>query len=174
MIRKKKLFVKPRKMYEIVRIKDENALMKEFGLKNKKEIWKAQAKVDYFRRRAKALAKSSTEEQQVFFGKLQNLGLNINSIADALALNIRDLLNRRLPTIVLKKNLVKTIGQARQFVTHKKVLINNCIVNSPSYLVPVSEEKSVSVKATKAKPKAEKKADTNEVKEEPKAEEAKQ
>ena len=157
MIRKKKLYARPRKMYEIARIKEENALMKEYGLKNKKEIWKTQAKVNYFRRRAKALTKASVEEQQVFFGKLQNLGLNTNTIADVLALKIKDLLNRRLPTIVLAKGFVKTMGQARQYVVHKKILINGGVVNSPSYIVPVSEEKLISLKVKVTKPKAESK-----------------
>jgi len=153
MIRKKKLFARPRKMYEIARIKEENALMKEYGLKNKKEIWKTQAKVNYFRRRAKALATLSSEEQNVFFGKLQNLGLDTKSIADVLALKIRNLLDRRLPTIVLRKGLVKTMGQARQYVVHKKVMIHGSIVNSPSYIVPVAEEKLISIKVKAAKPK---------------------
>ena len=153
MIRKRNLYSRPKKAFEISRIKEENALMKEYGLKNKKEIWKTQAKVNYFRRRAKALAKASLEEQNVFFGKLQNLGLNTNTIADVLALKIRNLLDRRLPTIVLGKGLVKTMGQARQYVVHKKVLIKGSTVNSPSYIVPVTEEKLISLKVKAAKPK---------------------
>jgi small subunit ribosomal protein S4 len=164
MIRKKKLFARPRKAYEISRIKEENSLMKEYGLKNKKEIWKTQAKVNYFRRRAKALAKASMEEQNVFFSKLQNLGLNTNTIADVLALKIRNLLDRRLPTIVLRKGLVKTMGQARQYVVHKKVMIKGSIVNSPSYIVPVSEEKLISLKLKVSKPKAETKPAVQEAK----------
>ena len=141
MIRKKKAFSRPRKPFESSRIKEEDVLVKEYGLKNKKEIWKALAKVNYFRSRAKALAKSSLEEQGVLFNKLRNIGLNISAIADVLGLKVEDLLNRRLPTIIKKK-----IKKARQFVVHKKILINNQVIDSPSYLVPLSLEPSITLR----------------------------
>ncbi len=150
MIRKSKLYSKPRKMFQSVRIKDENLLVKEFGLKNKREIWKTQAKIDYYRTRAKALAKSPMEEQKVLFGKLQALGLKIHTIADVLGLKVEDLLNRRLPTVLVKKGLATKVKQARQFVVHKKVLVNNQVMDSPGYLVPVAFESSIKVKAIKA------------------------
>src|SRR3989344_4276333 len=153
MIRKKKRYSRPRKPFEITRIKEEDSLVKQFGLKNKKEIWKILAKVNYFRTRAKALAKSSHEEQQVLFKKLQAIGLKVSTIAEVLDLKVEDLLNRRLPTIIVKKGLANTPKQARQFVTHKKVMINNQIVNSPSYLVPISFEESIQLKIIKSKEK---------------------
>lgn len=173
MIRKQKLYSRPRKAYELERMKEENELVKEYGLKNKKEIWKMDAKVDYFRKRAKDLAKASREEQQVLFTKLQNLGLNTNSIADVLALTIQDLLKRRLQTVVAAKGLARTPRQARQLITHKKILVNKALVNSPSYLVPVSEEKSISIKAVAKKAKTKAETPAAEVKSEPATEAAK-
>ena len=129
MIRKHKMYVRPRKAYEISRMQSENKIVEKYGLKNKKEIWKTTAKVSYFRRRAKALAKSSHEEQKVLFGKLQNIGLKTNTIADVLALTVEDLLNRRIQTVLLHKKLSNTIRHARQLVVHKKVMINGNIVN---------------------------------------------
>ncbi len=157
MIRKKKRFVRPKKAYETVRIKEENVMMEKYALKNKKEIWKTIAKVDYFRRRAKALARESAEDQEVLFNKLRELGLKINSISDVLALTFTDLLERRLPTIVVKKNLANTEKQARQMVVHKKVLIDGKVINVPSYLVKVSEESLISVRRNQKseKPKKE-------------------
>ena len=149
MIRKKKRFSRPRKPFESARIKNEDALVIQFGLKNKKEIWKTQAKVDYFRSRAKALAKSSLEDQEVLFSKLRAIGLKVNSIADVLGLKVEDLLNRRLPTVLVKKGLAAKPKQARQFVTHKKVLINNQVIDSPSYLVPTEHESSIKVNIIK-------------------------
>ena len=75
MIRKKKRYSRPKKAYEISRIKEENALLKRYALKNKLEVWKNIAQVDYFRRRAKSLAKSSLEEQNILFNKLKNISL---------------------------------------------------------------------------------------------------
>lgn len=155
MIRKKNRYLRPKKAYEISRIKEENALLKKYALKSKREVWKSIAKVDYFRSRAKALAKSSPEEQNILFGKLKALGLKTDSIADVLALKIEDLLERRLPTVVFKKGLAKTAQEARQMVVHKRILIDNKVINIPSYLVSLAEENLITLKK---KARTEKKA----------------
>jgi small subunit ribosomal protein S4 len=153
MIRKKKLFVKPRKAYEKTRILEENVLMEKYALKNKREIWKALAKVNYFRSRAKALASASSEEQNILFGKLNAIGIKVNSTADVLALKVENLLERRLPSVIHKKGLALTTRQARQLVAHKKILVSGKVVNAPSYLVNVSEESSISLKGKEKKSK---------------------
>ncbi len=146
MIRKKKLYARPTKPFEKSRIEEENVLVKKYGLKNKREVWKALAKVNYFRKRAMALAKVSIEEQEVFFNKLRNIGLKVNSMTDALAINIEDLLKRRLPSIIVEKKLTNSIKQARQFVVHKHIIVGDKIVNSPSYIVSISEENKINMK----------------------------
>ncbi len=146
MIRKKNRFSSPRKLYDKNRIKEENKLVEIYGLKNKREIWKAEAKVKYYRNRAKLLITSEKEEQENFFAKLSSLGLNVQSISEVLALNKEDILKRRLSTIVWKKNLAKTAKQARQMITHKKVLVDDNAVDVPSYLVPVVYENKISLK----------------------------
>jgi len=151
MIRKKKLYVKPRKLYEKVRIGEENILMQKYALKNKREIWKALARVNYLRHRAMNLSKAPIEEQEILFNKINAMGLKAHRIADVLDLKVEDLLERRLPTIVAKLKLAATLKQARQFVVHKKIQINKRVVNIPSYIVPIQEEKMISLK-TKSKP----------------------
>ncbi len=155
MIRKKKLFLRPHKMYETARIKEENKIVEKYGLKNKREIWKSAAKINYYRSRAKALAKAPMAEQKVLFDKLNGLGIKADSISEILALKIENLLDRRLPSIMFKKNLAKTAKQARQMVVHKNVLINGNVVNTPSYIVPVNEENAITLKVKAKKPKAE-------------------
>ncbi len=145
MIRKKKLYVRPKKLYEKKRIENENFLLQKYALKNKREVWKSLAKVNYFRSRAKSLARSSLDEQKNLFLKLNNIGIPANSIAEVLALKLEDILERRLPTIVFKKGMSSTVKQARQLVVHKKILINGRVVNVPSYLVLVSEESSLAL-----------------------------
>jgi small subunit ribosomal protein S4 len=143
MIRKKNRYARPKKAYEKSRIIEEDTLVKVYGLKNKKEIWKALAKVKYFRRRAMALAKAPLEEQEILFTKLKAIGLKTNTTADVLALKLEDLLERRLQTIVFKRNLANTPKHARQMVTHKKISINGSIVNKPSYIVSVDSENTI-------------------------------
>jgi len=63
---------------------------------------------------------------------------------DILALTVRDFLERRLQTIVLKRGLARTATQARQLIVHGFISVNGRRVNIPSYLVTSSEEPSVS------------------------------
>ena len=161
MIRKKKLYVRPMKPFEAGRIKEENVLVKKYGLKNKLEVWKMLAKISYYRKRAMALAKSDQEEQEVFFKKLRNIGFKVNSISDALDLQIEDILERRLQSIVASKGLANTVKQARQMIAHKKIMIGGRVVNSPSYIVSTNEENVISIKEKKVKGEILEKIDKN-------------
>lgn len=153
MIRKRKKFSWPRKLYDKPRILEENKLLIKYGLKNKKEIWKADAKIKYFRTRAKSLITADPEDQKKFLNKLNKIGLNIKNVADVLALNKEDLLKRRLPSVLVGKKMANTSKQARQMVVHKRVKINNKTVNIPSYLIGIDEENLISVKNKVKKPK---------------------
>ena len=146
MIRKSNKFSRPHKLYDKIRIGDENKLVEQYGLKSKREIWKAEAKIKYFRNRAKFLINSDTEEQNKFFAKLTDIGLSVNNIADVLALNKEDLLKRRLSTIVWKRGLANSAKQARQLVVHKKIFIDGRVEDIPSYIVFVNSEENVALK----------------------------
>lgn len=163
MIRKKKSYSKPKKAYELKRMQEENKLVEKYGLKNKREIWKTIAKIKYFRNRAMELAKSTREEQENLLEKLKAIGLKVESLADILGLKVEDLLERRLSTIVLKKNLALAPKHARQMVTHKKVLVNKAVIDSPSYIVPVELENKISLKEKARKPKVEIKTEETKV-----------
>ncbi len=139
MKRKKKKYLKPKKAFEITRII------------------------------RKTLAKLPLEEQEVLFNKLKALGLKTDTTADVLDLKVENLLERRLPTVVVKKKLTTTVKHARQLVTHKKILVDGKIVNSPSYLVPTNKEDSISIKqkVKQPKPKTEAPAPETETPEKP-------
>ena len=151
MKRKHKKYSKPKRPFDKARIEEEAQIKKEFGLKNKREIWRAEAKLKSIRERAKELITKDIEEQKVFFEKLNKIGLKVNSIADVLSLDKKDILNRRLQTMVFKKGLAPTAKTARQLVTHKKVFIKGKIVNVPNYIVPVELEDKISLKISKKK-----------------------
>ena len=153
MIRKKNKFSRPHKLYDKIRIGQENKLVEMYGLKNKKEIWKSEAKVKYFRNRAKLLINSEQEEQKNFFDKLNGIGLPVKTIADVLALNKEDILKRRLTTVVWKKGLSKTARHARQMVTHRNILVDGRSIDVPSYLVPVALEGNISLRKISKAPK---------------------
>ena len=153
MIRKSKKFDWPKKLWDKPRILEENKLVEEYGLKNKKEIWKTDAKIKYFRNRAKALITADSSDQEAFFNKLNIIGLKVSSISDVLALEIEDLLKRRLSTVVWKKGLANTAKNARQLITHKKVKVGEIVVDVPSYIVKLAEEKTLTIKLKVKKPK---------------------
>lgn len=155
MKRKHKIYSKPKRPFDKARIDEEAVMRKEYGLKNKREIWKADAKVRVMRRKAKNLIKADPEEQKALFEQLKKIGLKVDSIADVLGLTKQDYLNRRLQTVVAMKGLASTVKSARQLITHKKVLVDGKVVSIPSYIVPVSLEDKITIrkKIKKEKPK---------------------
>ena len=154
MKRKHKQYSKPKRPFDKERIIEEEELKKEFGLKNKKEIWRSESRIKSIRNRAKELIPASAEEQQTLFNRLKKIGLEVNSIADVLSLDKKDYLKRRLQTIIVTKKISSTQKGARQLITHKKILVNGNIIDSPSYVVPVDLENKISLKV---KQKAEEK-----------------
>ncbi len=148
MKRKHKTYSRPKRPFDKVRIEEEGKIKEEFGLKNKTEIWKAEARVNDIREKAKRLIKSSAQDQKVLFEKLQKLGFKVNSIGEALSLDKKDYLNKRLQTIVAKKKIAPTIKSARQLITHRKILVDGRVVDSPSYIIPVDLENKIAVRKT--------------------------
>ncbi|MGK0208786.1 MAG: small subunit ribosomal protein S4 [Patescibacteria group bacterium] len=133
--RKRKQYSRPKQLFDRVRIDEENVIVKKYGLKNKSEIWKAKSFVSTFRKRAKNLISDDAQVQQVFFEKLNKLGLKVTSISDVLALNEEDLLDRRLQTVLAKQGLAATPNQARQLIVHKHIKVDGQVVNIPSFWV---------------------------------------
>jgi len=164
MIRKHKKYSRPRKPFDKPRIEEENVLREKYGLKSKREIWKADASIGRIRSRAKLLITKSEKEKQAFIEKLQKHGFKVESIADSLGLNKEDWLKRRLQTILVSKKLTTTPKQARQLIAHKHVTIGNQIVNIPSYQVSLEEEPHVKLNIV-LKLKVEKKSKIEEIKE---------
>ncbi len=161
--KKHRLFNRPKKLFDSTRIDDENVLVKRYGLKNKREIWKAKSAVSKMRRRAKDLIGKNTEGQQIFFDKLNKMGLNVRSVADVLALTEENLFERRLQTFLFRKKMANTVKQARQLIVHKNVLVDDKTVNIPSFIVTKGFEDKIFVRPEREKLK--KKVD-NETKEE--------
>ena len=151
MKRKHKQYSRPKRPFDKTRIDEEAKIKEAYGLKNKREIWRAESKIRIMRRKAKRLIKADKEEQEVLFQRLQRRGFEINSIADILGLDRTDYLKRRLQTIVFNKKLAPT----------KKVLVDGKIINIPSYLVPIKLEDKITIKKTIKNPK-EKKEDAKE------------
>ncbi len=143
MRKQSKNYQRPGKPFDKIRIEEENVIREKYGLKNKLEIWKADAAVLRIRNLAKGLITKSEEEKIAFIERLVKKGFKVEKIADALALTKEDWLNRRLQTLVFQKGLANTPKQARQIIVHKHVFVGGRIVNIPSYQVDLGEESSL-------------------------------
>ena len=165
MKKQKKKYSRPQRPFDKARIDEENILRDKYGLKNKKEIWKADAAIGRIRNQAKKLITAGEEEKKDFVDRLQKKGFKSESIAAALSLNKEDWLQRRLQTIVQSKGLTSTPKQARQLIIHKHVSIGDQVVNIPSYQVSLEEEPLVKLNIA-LKENTPKKSKAEEIKEE--------
>ena len=131
------------------RIDEERRLAKQFGTRNKKELWKMETILKNFKDQAKKLIALETKQAKVetehLYRRIQQLGLAKGDVSFdlILGLTLDDIMSRRLQTIVYKKGLSKSVSQARQFIVHEHVVIGDKKVTSPSYLVSVEEEAAV-------------------------------
>ena len=120
-----------------------------FGLRTKRELWKAHTELSRVRQQARSLLslrqEIRAEKEPILMNSLARIGLVANdaTLDDVLNLNATDLLSRRLQTIVTKKLGFKTPYQARQAVIHGHIMIDDRKVDIPSYTVTVEEEESV-------------------------------
>ncbi len=148
----RKKYSTPRHPWEKTRIDEERKLLKDYGLKNKRELWKSQSLLDSFRTQARSLQakmRTSDENSRVQFQNMINrlnrygiLGANA-TLDDILSLTVDSILARRLETVVFRKHLAGTPKQARQLITHGQIMMNGRIVNIPSILVERSFEDTV-------------------------------
>ncbi len=122
-----------------------------FGLKTKRELWKAHTQLSNLRHQARSLLalrqEVREEKEPILMQSLAKVGLveESSTLDDVLNLQVTDLLSRRLQTVVQKKFSFKTPYQARQAVVHGHIMIGDRIVNVPSYVVRTNEEKQVSL-----------------------------
>lgn len=132
------------------RIKEEAILVKQYGLKNKKELWKAKTILRNLRKQSRELqarlrigehqAKMETENLLRKCAKIGLLPIEGTRLDDVLGLSDLALLERRLQTVVFQKGLAATVGQARQFIVHGHVCIDNQKVTIPGYIVTRDEQ----------------------------------
>ncbi|MDR1690956.1 MAG: 30S ribosomal protein S4 [Candidatus Methanoplasma sp.] len=135
------------------RIKKEVEVVREYGLKNKTEVWKAQTVLRNFRKQSRELQArlrggdaQAKIEADALLRKCTRMGIlpvTGSTLNDILVLSESDILSRRLQTVVFDKGLSTTIKQARQMITHGHIHINGHRVTVPGYIVTREEEASV-------------------------------
>jgi small subunit ribosomal protein S4 len=148
MKKQKKKFEKPLRPWDKTRIEEERKIIQNYGLRRKREIWKTESILRNYRRIARNLAaKRDKEKEKILLDKLFKMGLISKdaNLDDVLALTIKKLLDRRLQTLVFKKGLASTPKQARHFIVHGHIALDERRVKWPSVIVPIAEENKISL-----------------------------
>jgi len=147
---------KPRKRYEtpshpyrMDRLQSELDLVGRYGLRNKREVWRARSILGRWRAQARAMLALEEEErvvkERILIHKMARYGIlpEGSTFEAVLSLDVEDVLKRRLQTIVYEKGLARTPHQARQMIVHRHIMVGDHLVTSPSYLVTIDEEDKI-------------------------------
>ena len=120
-----------------------------YGLKNKRELWKARTELSRVRHQARSLLALRQEiraqKEPVLMKSLVKIGLvkQDATLDDVLNLAVNNLLDRRLQTIVQRKFSLKTPYQARQAIVHGHITISDRVITIPGYTVTINEESGI-------------------------------
>ncbi|OGS43969.1 MAG: 30S ribosomal protein S4 [Euryarchaeota archaeon RBG_13_57_23] len=143
----------PAHPWEGERIKAENELLMKYGLKNKRELWRAQSLIRSLRAQSRDLqartrmgdpqAKIETDQLLAKCGRLSLLPVEGATLNDVLTLGTENVLARRLQTMIYRKGFAYTPKQARQFIVHGHASIAGRKVTIPGYMVKRSEEEKI-------------------------------
>jgi len=148
--RQRKKFDTPRFPWQMDMLNAELKLLGQYGLRNKREIWRHKTLLSKYRGIGRSLLGMSTEErrkqEKQLLDRLHRLGILPEEAAldDVLDLTLEDILERRLQTLVFQRGLAQSIQQSRQLITHGHIAIDGKRASTPSYLVLKDEETKIS------------------------------
>jgi small subunit ribosomal protein S4 len=150
----KKSYNTPKHPWQASRIEPEVELVKRYGLRNKREVWKAHSELKKYRELARKLLAESTKgkveghvktDMENIINRLKRYGLLKTDavLDDILSLDVNNFLERRLQTQVHKQGLANTPKQARQFIVHGHIAVAGRKITIPGYHVQSNEELSL-------------------------------
>jgi len=121
----------------------EMTVIGEFGLKNKRELWRVQLTLAKVRSTArKLLTLQPDDPRRIFEGaallrRLTRLGIidkDTQKLENCLTIKVQDFLKRRLQTLV-KDIGVESVHRARVLIYQRHIRVGHQVVTSPSFLV---------------------------------------
>jgi len=145
----KKKYVAPGHPWQKTRLADELIYVGEYGLRNKRELWRHRTMLARFRGTARDLvalpAESRGKQEEQLLNHVNRLSLidEKSKMDDILNLTIRDILERRLQTQVVRQGLAKTMHHARQLIVHGHIALDKHRVTSPGMLMHRDQEKQL-------------------------------
>jgi small subunit ribosomal protein S4 len=147
----RKQYSRPRSPWRADQLAQELYLLGTFGLRNKRELWKAQTQLSSVRKQARTLL-AATEairlrEEKKLLDSLKTRGLIKEgaTLDDILSLTVEDVLARRLQSMVFKKGMALSPLHSRQLVVHGHVSVGGRTITIPSYEVGARAEGEISL-----------------------------
>ena len=152
----------PKRPYEKERLDAELLLIGQYGLKNKKEVWRVQYVLSRIRKAARdLLTLEENDPRRIFEGqalisRMMRIGVlskEQNQLDYVLGLTTKQFLERRLQTVVFQSKNASSIHQARALIFQKKIAINKGlrrqVINIPSFIVRKENEGNITKIADK-------------------------
>lgn len=142
----------PRRPYDKARLDHEMKLCGEFGLRNKREIYRVAYALARIRKAARELLTLDDKNpRRLFEGnalirRLIRIGVldkTMNKLDYVLGLKVEDFLERRLQTQVFKLGLAKSIHHARVLIRQRHIRVGKQLVDVPSFVVRLDSQKLI-------------------------------
>ena len=147
-----KTYTTPRRPFEKERLDQELRLIGQFGLRNKREVWRVRFTLAKIRKAARELLTLEEKDpRRLFEGnallrRLVRIGVldeDKMKLDYVLSLRMEDFLERRLQTQVFKTGLAKSIHHARVLIRQRHIRVRKQVVNVPSYIVRLDSQKYI-------------------------------
>jgi small subunit ribosomal protein S4 len=145
----RKQYSRPRSPWRADQLAQELYLLGNFGLRNKRELWKAETSLSSMRKQARMLLAATEEvrmkEEKKLLDSLRRKGLIAEgaTLDDILSLTVEDVLARRLQTMIFKNGMAISPLHARQLIVHGHVMLGDRTITVPGYGVRRQEENSI-------------------------------
>merc|ERR1712141_753143 len=147
-----KVFTTPRRPFEKARLDQELKLIGEYGLRNKREVWRVKVTLAKIRKASRdLLTLEERDPRRLFEGnallrRLVRIGVldeGRMKLDYVLGLKVEDFLERRLQTHVFKLGLAKSIHHARVIIRQRHIRVRKQLVNIPSFMVRLDSQKHI-------------------------------
>ncbi|KAF5395784.1 Small subunit ribosomal protein S9e [Paragonimus heterotremus] len=147
-----KTYATPRRPFEKERLDQELKLIGEYGLRNKREVWRVKYVLAKIRKSARELLTLDEKDPRRLFGgsallrRLVRVGVlpeDKMKLDFVLGLKIEDFLERRLQTQVFKLGLAVSIHHARVLIRQRHIRVRTQMVNCPGFMVRLDSGKLI-------------------------------